>query len=350
MKLNPAARAVVSFPDRYAPARHPLEPDALPRWLSCFPEKLACYAADEAFCAGWRTIEAMERDGTLVLSRLWNIGSVLFKSDSLLRGNTRIGMDALAHAGFHVRVGREVTFPPPLVREFWRYSLGRYSDERIALLARLLSEAPSLYLLVEAERPDERVPTALRLTDFKGEPVPELRAPGKLRSALGPPQSALLNYVHTGDEPADVVRELGLLFDQAERRRCLADALAGSGAAARALCDRLLPCAASRVDLDFESALKRVRERLSLRLSATEARWAHVIARLEQVGRGESDAWSPLKLTLSEFGVDIDPLDDIVIRARLVPLKKAQPTQPFPSCELRHWREYGVRSPMDPAR
>jgi len=311
----------------------------LPDWLSCFPDKLRCFASDDAFITGWRTLVSMDREGSFPLGRLWNLGSVLFKSDSLLAGNTRLGMAQLIRAEFAVRAGREIRFNDPQVRALWRYALGRYTDERMAILGRLLCQAPSLYLLVEAHSSHSRLPTAVRLTDFKGEALPSQRKSGSLRAVLAGVQSAMLNFVHTADEPADVVRELGLLFDEAGRRNCLLDVMRGTADEAASVCDRLL-ASTPHADLDFAEALERVRRSCLDGAMVSRAVRADWLRRLARVELGDPDAWRALASKLSEAGLMIDPLDDVVIDAQNVRLKREWPLQPFPSCERKHWEAY----------
>lgn len=57
----------------------------------------------------------------------------------------------------------------------------------------------------------------MRLQQFKGPTLPRQRAAHHLRAGLGPP-NRLLNFVHAADEPADVLREVGLLLDRPTRR------------------------------------------------------------------------------------------------------------------------------------
>ena len=62
------------------------------------------------------------------------------------------------------------------------------------------------------------VPASVELTGLKGPTDPDARAPGQLRHLLGR-YSYLLNLVHTPDEPADVLRELGAAEAAVERGR-----------------------------------------------------------------------------------------------------------------------------------
>lgn len=323
-----------------APARDACD---LPCWLSCLPQKLAVFARDAAFCRGWNTILELEQEGKFARSHLWNLGSVMFKPDSLIRRNTQAGMQALTAAGFAIRAGATVRFSDSLAREFWRHALGRYTDQRMALLARLMELAPSVYLLVRATQPSAALPTALRLTDFKGEAVPGARTAGALRAMLGAPQTAMFNYVHTADEPADVVRELGLLFAAPTRRSLLLGALAGQAPEALALAEQAMR-AAPRSDLEFAAALGRLRAALGAADGAAVPPAHALLLRIEQ---GDEQAWPALAELLADMGIALAPLDRLILDCQHVVLKRQQISQPFPSCEVRHWLASGIAAPAD---
>ena len=67
------------------------------------------------------------------------------------------------------------------------------------------------------------MPATVRLSNLKGGPDAATRGAGSLRSALRS-ANRLFTFVHTADEPADIVRELAVFFDRDERRRLLAEA------------------------------------------------------------------------------------------------------------------------------
>jgi hypothetical protein len=319
----------------------------LPAWLTCIPEKIECFVRDPAFCRGWRTVQDLEHEGIFSKDCLWNIGSVMFKADSLIRGNTTTGMRALAAAGFQIRSGRSVQFSERLVHEFWHYALGRYSDKRIALLARLLVMAPSLYLLVRADELELGYPTAIRLTDFKGEVAPGLRTATKLRAVLGAPQTAMFNYVHTADEPADVVRELGLLFDASARRAILLGEETGGAHAAQQLSEHML-AQTFHSDLDFTKVLEKLKNiisQLSANIVAPEdLRQASILA--EEMAQGNEQAWTRLEGLIGPWLHDLTALDRLILDCQWVVLKRRCIRQPFPSCETHHWLASGISAPQ----
>jgi hypothetical protein len=72
------------------------------------------------------------------------------------------------------------------------------------------------------ESPSLSVPGTVRFRALKGDAIPGKRSPDSLRSTLGG-QNRMMTFVHAADEPIDIVREVGILFDRADRRRLLID-------------------------------------------------------------------------------------------------------------------------------
>jgi hypothetical protein len=262
----------------------------------------------------------------------------------MIRGNAVTGLRLLLDAGASVRAARAVEFTAGLVRTFWHYALGRLSEERVALLEVLMEQAPSLWVLVELDDVDI-VPAAVRLTELKGEVSPTKRQPHQLRRAMGPPQIPVLNFVHTADEPADLVRELGLLFGDDDRRGLLHEAMtptAAAAPAALALCRKLVE-GTPRSPLDLRATAGRLREEVAIRTASDPASRHDVTALLEQLAAGEGGVWPQARRGLTRIGVSVSVLDEIVMMGWTVPSRRAAPEEPFPTCERRHWEDYLAR-------
>jgi hypothetical protein len=93
---------------------------------------------------------------------------------------------------------------------------------------------------------------------MKGPALVHLRQPRHLRSRIGA-GTGLLNLIHTPDEPADVIREMGVMLDPDERGRAFAamDRGAPAGAPARAAAELLYEQAPAH-DLDFNACTARI--------------------------------------------------------------------------------------------
>jgi len=105
------------------------------------------------------------------------------------------------------------------IHALWRYQWNMATPQRRALQEQIMTCFDSLVIVVRMARPI-RVPTTVYLTDLKGPSLPADRKPEHLRTLLDS-SNAILNFVHTADEPADVIRELGIYLDTAQRAACL---------------------------------------------------------------------------------------------------------------------------------
>ncbi|QKW29900.1 hypothetical protein HUT11_30090 [Streptomyces seoulensis] len=118
------------------------------------------------------------------------------------------------------------------IRETWRFQLNFADRERVATMELYLRSLDCVLLVLRDEeyRPGA-VPAAVRLASLKGPATAELRRPEHLRQRLGA-LNGLFNFVHTTDEPIDVMRDLGLLLDTRRREGVRERMLAGHDASA----------------------------------------------------------------------------------------------------------------------
>jgi len=113
------------------------------------------------------------------------------------------------------------------IREIWRYQWNVAPVERIALSEVMLSLGPTYGFVARDEEWDGGV-ASVRLARMKGPAQPELRVPGQLRYELRAP-NRIVSYVHIPDEPADIVRDLSVMFERREMIRLLTRIRYGRG-------------------------------------------------------------------------------------------------------------------------
>jgi nucleoside diphosphate kinase len=165
-------------------------------------DKAVAYSFDPYFRRGIQriTVEAVLPTTFLV-----------FKPDAI--AGRRIGtvLDALAENGFSLLDAWPFRFSPTLIRELWRYQYNVATWARIEVVDLLLSSSASMFALVhDTQWEPGRQPAACRLAALKGPADPARRQPGHLRTLLNGP-THLFNFIHTADEPADVVREIAAI-------------------------------------------------------------------------------------------------------------------------------------------
>jgi nucleoside diphosphate kinase len=191
---------------------------------------------------------------------------VVLKPDAVAGRRCRLVLDTLAASGWHPVAATVVRFDPLLTRELWRYQFNAASEQRIAVVDHLLGSGASiLILLVDLDRP-AWLPASTRLAAAKGSAEPSAAREVDLRTRIGR-VNGLFNFIHSADEPADVVRELQLFSYQAGWSWCL-DALlaekAGTEDRRRTASKRLarlldqLEAETPAHDLDVTASLRRL--------------------------------------------------------------------------------------------
>ncbi|KUL39702.1 nucleoside-diphosphate kinase [Streptomyces regalis] len=225
---------------------------------------------------------------------------LMVKPDGLAAGKLPPVLEYLTEHGFTPVAVREFRFQPFHWRELWRYQLTSATLDRLAVNESLLGAGPALFLLLRGE-PGHELPGTVRLSTLKGSATLEAQKPGTLRSLLGQP-NRVLSYVHVADEPADLLRELGLLFD-VPARRALLDSLACGALTAQdkdALDQALERFAAPTRSLASADALSRVAESVAAAAPGPAAESArHALQRME---RGERIGWRAFLADLDAAG------------------------------------------------
>ena len=286
----------------------------IPRELSHSRDKLDLYAADTFFIESWEDL--VEITGDHAASVAGTMAGLVLKPDAIA---ARVGGRALRWLeaeGFSAIAAERVVFDRRMIREIWRYAWNVATRDRKDAMDLLMCAAPSLFIGLRAP-----APAALRLSRSKGAADPSIRSPGELREVLGAPVP-LINFVHTTDEAADVIRETGVYFGVEERRAIYRAALAppmdfrrveaviaelersvvshdmALGPAVRRVLDEL-----DRIGPPDDTASSELREHLAPALSGARVEW-RTVARL-----------------LDEFQVPCSDWDRAVIAAHIVQLE-----------------------------
>lgn len=98
--------------------------------------------------------------------------------------------------------------------ELWKYQWSAASIERVFLSQKLMSCSESMILILKNSQFSKSF-LSTYLCSLKGSANETERRSDNFRSVLKP-INRMLNYIHTSDEPADMIRELGVLFDWEE--------------------------------------------------------------------------------------------------------------------------------------
>ncbi|MFF7969751.1 nucleoside-diphosphate kinase [Streptomyces sp. NPDC007905] len=287
--------------------------------LTCQPAKQRLYGADTYFQESHDQLAALTDDVTGFAHRH---AALLLKPDAVVARRLDTAVDWLSARGFRI-VGAAVTrLTRTMVRSLWYFQWNLATPYRRRLAALFLEDSDALVLLVRPAH-DLGVPASVELTRLKGPTDPDARQPGQLRHVLGR-YSYLLNLVHTPDEPADVLRELAVHFDDGAREGLFRSALAGDDRTADALelTDRLYTATKPR-ELAFEPALERLRDAMSGQPGTEPTATPRLLL---------ESAW--------EHGIELDPWDTVIVGSKVLPMRHPGRTPVLDGADTGTWRRH----------
>nr|WP_245863431.1 nucleoside-diphosphate kinase [Streptomyces thermovulgaris] len=292
---------------------------AVPPLLTCHPAKQRLYGADTYYQEAHEQLAALTGD---VTGFAWHHAALLLKPDAVVARRLEAAVEWLTEQDFRI-VGAAITrLTRTMIRALWYFQWNLATPYRRRLAALFLQDADALVLVVRPGRTLD-IPASVELTRLKGPTDPDARVPGQLRHRLGR-YSYLLNLVHTPDEPADVLRELAVHFDDAERDRLLRSALRGEDRTGHALelADRLHAATKPR-ELDFGPALERLRRAVADRLGPDST---------ADPRRLLEEAWRQ--------GVDLDPWDTVVVGSKVLPMRQPGRAPVLDGADAAAWRRH----------
>jgi hypothetical protein len=282
----------------------------IPERLSAVPAKRVFFAVDSYFRDSWEDLRELPHDS--VEGVLRRHATLLLKPESMVSRRADVALEWLREQGVVVAAER-VRISPHQIRALWHYQWNVATRERRDLCDRIASVGDALFVVARLD--EDPVPATVRLSNLKGPADPARRQPWQLRHRLGG-DNYLLNFVHAADEPADLVRELGILFDAPTRRRLYRTILAGRDRYpdARRHVDRLYRHAAPH-DLRLRGVIERMQDRV--RAAASSPATTELLTALDAAERGLPVRWRELTALAERAGLTVSRWDDIVLGAHL---------------------------------
>lgn len=301
--------------------------------LTRLAEKAQLYSNETYFREG--LAEAQELLGDGISAAFDHAATIMIKPDGLTSGKARAIVDFLRAHGFTI-VGVQLTeLSRHQWRELWRYQLSAASLDRLAVNDLILRNR-ALLLLLRHDGPRD-VPASVWLASLKGPADVARQPPGCLRKLLGQP-NRLFSAFHVADEPADILRELVILFDLPLRRALLAT-LAGGGPLAVADQDVLDTTIAESErtarSLDAGSALQRA-ERAVEGIEGDAAE--RVRLDLARMRGGEPIAWRPFAAAVRAAALPLDRWDLAILGANFIAHDEAGRSKLIGGVDLDLWR------------
>jgi nucleoside diphosphate kinase len=275
--------------------------------------KRAFYGVDSYFRDSWE--DACDCLGAALDEFLSSHATLLVKPDAVASGRVEPTLDWLLDQGATIVAAERCLLTPHVIRALWQYQWNKATRDRRDLADILMPATESLLLVVRRETTDE-VPYTIELSHAKGPADPAERRPGELRYSLGN-ENYLLNFVHTTDEPADMVRELGILVDGPTRRsvyRSVVERVDDRDRARRQAEDlaRQVP----RQDFDLGRRLARLAE--AARAQPPSPGREAFLATLDAVESGRSHDWRALCEQAESAGIEVDRWTRIVVGTHLM--------------------------------
>jgi nucleoside diphosphate kinase len=221
-------------------------------WLTSSSDKATAYVDDIYFRESWADATEKVPDPSTTLRCTTY---VLIKPEAVASGRAGRLAQLLVDRGLHMLDVRAVRMDRRTVRELWRYQLNGAPLATLTAVDLVASAAPSLLVLLadDGSALGEGGSMTARLSAAKGASAGP-RGPDTLRALLGSTVQ-VLNFLHVPDEPADLVRELGVWFDRPQRGQVYR-LLTGRSAPRKDAQERILRFEArtSRCDLELGPA------------------------------------------------------------------------------------------------
>ncbi|HET6479285.1 MAG TPA: hypothetical protein VFG35_04470, partial [Actinoplanes sp.] len=190
--------------------------------LTMLDEKAKSYAAEAGYRESLYELAHRVGDHRHLGEVLRRTGVGLLRPDAIAYRRADDALDYFARLGIRPGGVVPVDVTRQGVRELWRYQLNTASGERLRLLDLVFEASPALLVLFDADPGTPAVPCTVLMADCKGPAAAEDRQGWELRTFLGSPNRVEV-YVHCCDEPADVVRDGGLLAGPDVFARAFAD-------------------------------------------------------------------------------------------------------------------------------
>ncbi|OHX40710.1 MULTISPECIES: nucleoside-diphosphate kinase [Cytobacillus] len=149
--------------------------------------------------------------GSTFLEKISKFALVMIKPESFVYNKYFIALQEIQRHGFKPVYFIQKKLTRVECLELWRYQWSAASLLRTLISEKLMSYSESLIIIYEAPNNIEEFASTY-LSKLKGPANESLRKEYHLRSILKP-KNRMLNYIHISDEPIDVVREIGVLFE-----------------------------------------------------------------------------------------------------------------------------------------
>jgi nucleoside diphosphate kinase len=279
--------------------------------LTEMSQKSSLYSVDTYFWESWEDL--MGAAGARAADLAHSHSLILIKPDAFAARKVEAIVDWLSQNGFTIVACMPLEVCRHQARALWRYQWNAAPRIRKEALTTLLAAASSMLLIIRSDRVSG-VSTAIRFASMKGSADRSLQRPGDLRAVLSSP-AHLISFVHAADDPADFVRELGILLAGKERRDLYGSMRDGAEVSLReilAVTEEAYQSVPYR-SFDLLGAVERISAAAHLRLDAHDPDYRGVASILAEILVGRAADWPALFRMLDDRMAAYDKWDRITI-------------------------------------
>lgn len=251
------------------------------------------------------------------------VATLTFKPEAVVGRKIRPALEYMSDHGFRAVVARAVRFSRHMLREMWRYQWNVATLDRLAIMDAMHRCTPSLWVaFVDTERPLQ-IPGTVRFRALKGSSLPHLRDGDTLRSYLGEAEDRMITFLHGADEPIDIIRELGIMFDSQERARLLQTVAVGMSSNRHSSEQvgqevQYVESGTTPIDINYKAAKARLLDSLNRVVRSASKDYALLIESLRSTCEHAPLSWR-LFAHLEATIPGVDPWDVLQVAARLCP-------------------------------
>ncbi|OMQ20872.1 nucleoside-diphosphate kinase [Serratia oryzae] len=182
--------------------------------LSIFGSKKNYFNTETYFRESW--FDGYQEFSTDFTNKLTRLAVVVLKPEVFAARRARDVLMLIERHNFKLRVAYKVKYNRHKIRETWRYQYSEATIDRMSLVDHLYCLGDAMMVIFEDVSPEITMPASARLHKLKGASEERLRTAESLRSIVKIP-NGVVRFFHIPDEPADIVREFGILFDRQNR-------------------------------------------------------------------------------------------------------------------------------------
>ena len=317
-------------------------------FLTSSRKKRDLFCKDIYFREGWKHLEEKWPSENERESKLWRMVPVIFKPEAVLSRNISCGLELIQDLPLVPVFSSSVRYNRHSIRAAWQYQINKATSERLEAMDLLLQAAEGFYVLFLVQGDNLSRPAIVDFNEVKGPADPREREGKHFRKRIPGVQDNLVNYFHSVDEPADIVREIAVLFSESDRRKLLDSVDCGVDISEN------LPNVVDSIysrncfnDFNLDESIFHVENAVEVGLRGVggnrgcelERYFRECFIRLRE---GERGLWLEIKSRIDELGIQINYQDHVTISCLTTVMHREGEKAILPSTKFNGSEHFGV--------